>query len=222
MKISFQIIIILLIFFSDSLFGIQNEQIPSDISDQPEFYIICGIRISGNKVTKNKIVLRELTFGLNDTVDAGKLGDHFVRSGENLLKTSLFNYVYFDSIAEGENLFQIYIQLEERWYTWPEIHFNHADRNLSAWWQSKDFSRMNYGLGLSQYNFRGRKEKIVIKGITGFTTQFALTYDNIYLDQEQKHSLNLAAFYENQNKLVYITRENVPQVFSDDHNIYHP
>lgn len=219
MKVTFHIII-LLIHFSESLFGVHIKQTPPDTSDQPEFYVINGIEISGNHVTKSKIVLRELTFGLNDTIDAGKLREYFARSRENLLKISLFNFVHFDSKAEGKNLLRIFIQLEERWYTWPEIHFNHADRNLSAWWKTKDFSRINYGLGLSQYNFRGRKEKIAVKGITGFTTQLALTYDNVYLDQEQKHSLNLAAFYENQNKLVYITKENVPQVFSDDHKIY--
>jgi outer membrane protein assembly factor BamA len=220
MKITFYIIVILLILLSETLPGAQNEPVKSDTTDHSEFYIVNGIDISGNKVTKNRIILRELTFGLNDTIEGSNLQYHLERSSENLLKTSLFNYVYFDTITEGDYRLKIFIRLEERWFTWPEIHFNHADRNISAWWKSKDFSRINYGLGLSQYNFRGRKEKISVKGIAGFTRQLSLAYDNVYLDQEQKHSLNLAAFYENQNKLVYITKENVPQVFSDDHIVY--
>jgi outer membrane protein assembly factor BamA len=220
MKIIFQIIIIHLIFLSEFLYGNQKELANSDTIGHSAYYIVTGIEISGNKVTKKQIVLRELTFGMNDTIISRDLQYHIERSTDNLLKTSLFNYVYFDTITEGKNLLKIFIQLEERWYTWPEIHFNHADRNISAWWQSKDFSRINYGLGLSQYNFRGRKEKISIRGVTGFTRQFALTYDGIHLDRKQEHSLNLAAFYDNQNQAVYITRENVPRVFSDNHIIY--
>lgn len=219
MKITFHTILIQLILLSESVFGVQDKHITSETSGQPGYYIIAGIEITGNKVTKNKIILRELTFSMNDTIDAADLQYQIVRSSDNLLKTSLFNYVYFDTITDGE-LLEIFIQLEERWYTWPEIHINHADRNFSAWWQSKDFSRINYGLGLSQYNFRGRKEKISVKGITGFTTQLSLAYDNIYLDKEQEHILSLEAFYENQTKLDYITRENVPQMFSDNHKIY--
>jgi len=221
MKITLYIIIVPLILLSKFFPVVQNEPMNSDTTDHIKFYIVASLEISGNKVTKNNIVFRELTFGLNDTIEERNLQYHLERSSENLLKTSLFNYVYFDTITEGDNLLIIFIQLEERWYTWPEIHFNHADRNISAWWQSKDFSRINYGLGLSQYNFRGRKEKISVKVITGFTKQFSLAYDNLYLDQKQKHSLNLAAFYENQTKLVYITKENVPQVFSDNHYVYH-
>jgi outer membrane protein assembly factor BamA len=220
MRITFRIIVIPLIFISELLSGGQKEFFHIDSAGTSGYFIVKSIEISGNKVTREKIVLRELTFSLNDTLDAGNLQYLLTRSRDNLLKTSLFNYVYFDTVTNGDKLLQVFIKLEERWYTWPEFYFNHADRNLSAWWQSRDFSRINYGLGLSQYNFRGRKEKISVRGITGFTTQFALIYDNVYLDRQQRHSMNIAAFYENQNKLVYITHDNVPQVFSDDHVIY--
>ncbi len=220
MKLTFRITVIPLIFISELLFADQKELFNNDSADYPGYYIVKRIEISGNKVTREKIVLRELTFSLNDTLDAGNLHYHLTRSNDNLLKTSLFNYVYFDTVTDGNIQLQIFIKLEERWYTWPEAYFNHADRNFSAWWQSKDFKRINYGLGLSQYNFRGRKEKISVRGITGFTTQFALIYDNVYFDRKQRHSMNVAAFYENQNKLVYITHDNVPQVFSGDHIIY--
>ncbi|MBN2213330.1 MAG: hypothetical protein JW723_03720 [Bacteroidales bacterium] len=220
MKIPFQIIIILLLIFPGLLSGSQQGFFYRDTIGNNEYYIVSRIEISGNKVTKDKIVLRELTFDLYDSINRRDIQTHITHSSENLLKTSLFNYVYFDTIAQRDSSLHMIIRVEERWYTWPEIHFNHADRNLSAWLQSGDFSRINYGLGLSRYNFRGRKEKISVRAITGFTTHFALAYDNVYLDRHQKHAMNLAAFYENQNKLEYITRENVPQIFRDDHVIY--
>ncbi len=212
--------IIPLILLSECLSAGPGEFVYPDSTFRSEFYIVTGINISGNKVTKDKIVLRELTFQLHDTIRRRDLQFHSERSIENLLKTSLFNYVYFDTITEDDNLLKVFIQIEERWYTWPEIHFNHAERNFSAWWQSRDFTRINYGLGLSQYNFRGRKEKISVRVISGFTTQFAMVYDNIILDQKQRHILNISGFCENQNRLAYITRENVPGMLNDDHIIY--
>ena len=144
----------------------------------------------------------------------------FERSRDNLLKTALFNYVYFDTLTEANNLLGIEIRVEERWYTWPEIQFNQADRNFSAWFQSRDFSRIVYGLGVSQYNFRGRREKISARFTTGFLNQYVISYENIHLDRQQKHSLNFAAFYFTQHKLEYITENNRPKLFESDDIIY--
>jgi len=57
-------------------------------------------------------------------------------------------------------------------------------------------------------------------GITGFTTQYAFTYENIYIDREKKHSMNIGAYYETQNKLEYITENNKPILFEYDEIIY--
>lgn len=220
MKILCPVNILLFILFVNVARAANNKFLLSDSSVNTEKFTIKNIDIIGNRVTKSKVVSRELTFKINDTVALDDLELLFERSRENLLKTSLFNYIYFDTLKEETNLLKITITLEERWFTWPEIHFNHADRNLSAWWQSGDFSRINYGLGLSHYNFRGHREKISIKGITGFTTQYAFTYENIYLDRHQRHSLSVGVYYDKQNKLEYITENNRPKLFKADKIIY--
>ena len=221
MKFTAVIFTVSFIFISEFLSGRQVLQTTVGLNGDSGKYIIGDIDLSGNRVTKRIIVIRELTFKEGDTVSVDELDLLFEKSRENLLKTSLFNFVYIDAVPGRNNLLDIDIKLEERWYTWPEIHFNHADRNFSAWWKSKDFSRINYGLGLSQYNFRGRKEKISFRFITGFIKQFAFSYDNIILDQHQKHILNLEAFYETRNRLEYITSENLPQLLDNREIIFH-
>jgi len=168
MKVFYPVNILFFIFFADSIYATGNNYFQADSAAIQEKFVIKNITITGNRVTKSTIVSRELTFKINDTVTADNLGLLFERSRENLLKTSLFNYVYFDTLSEESNLLKITVSLEERWYTWPEFHFNHADRNLSTWWQSRDFSRINYGLGISHYNFRGRREKNISHGHNRF------------------------------------------------------
>jgi outer membrane protein assembly factor BamA len=56
-------------------------------------YFIGNITLIGNKVTKDRILYRELTFQAGDTVDTVAIGKNFKRSEENLYNTSLFNSV---------------------------------------------------------------------------------------------------------------------------------
>ncbi|MCK4992859.1 MAG: hypothetical protein KAS29_20320, partial [Bacteroidales bacterium] len=59
--------------------------------------VIEDILIQGNKITKDPIILRELVFGIGDTVLKMELLPAFQRSKENLLNLTLFNFVYFDA-----------------------------------------------------------------------------------------------------------------------------
>ena len=193
---------------------------PADSVSGSKKIVIGNISLAGNRVTRSKIILRELTFSENDCLSIGQLNEKFELSRENLLKTSLFNYVYIDTVTDSDNRLGVNVRLEERWYTWPEIYLNHADRNFTSWWQTKDFGRLYYGLGVTRYNFRGRQEKISARMITGFTSLLSFAYHNIYLDEQRRHSIDLEAFFENQNRLDYSTENNEIQQFKSDNRIY--
>src|SRR4051812_42840814 len=77
-----------LIFISANLFS-QTDSIPSDTSN----YIIRSISFTGNKQTKDFIMLRELVFHTGDTVSGAEFKRQSQRSQENLLNTALFNFV---------------------------------------------------------------------------------------------------------------------------------
>lgn len=166
------------------------------------------IYISGNYKTKDVIILRELEFSDGDSVMDYELPEKLTLSKSNLLKTSLFNFVTIDTVLTYTDELDIYIQVVERWYLWPELTINHADRNFSAWINSGDFSKLYYGIGLVKYNFRGRREKVYISLSDGYYRQFLAGYENICLDTRRKHFLNLNLLFGEFNRLPYKSEEN--------------
>ena len=125
-------------------------------------FVVRDIMIAGNRTTKDFVVRRELLFTEGDTLKADDVAAVLLRSKENLLNTSLFNYVTINLIDLNEHEKQVLVMLEERWYWWPYIIFEQADRNLSAFFNDGDWSRINYGLMLINNNFRGRAETLKV------------------------------------------------------------
>jgi hypothetical protein len=121
-------------------------------------FIVKDILIKGNKITHDHIILRELSFKKNDTIHSSKEKEIFRKSKENVLNTSLFNFVTIDTINANNGVSDILITVVERWYFWPLPFFEISERNFNTWWDNKDFSKAAYGLFLSHENFRGRKE----------------------------------------------------------------
>ena len=76
--------------------------------------VVEGFEILGNKVTKDPIILRELLFGIGDTILKMDLITAFHRSRENLLNTSLFNFVNLDAIHLPGNRIIVEITVTER------------------------------------------------------------------------------------------------------------
>ena len=56
-------------------------------------HIVAGIVVEGNKRTKERIILRELTFHEGDTLTTDVLYERVERSRQNLMNTALFNTV---------------------------------------------------------------------------------------------------------------------------------
>ena len=162
----------LLIFFGPSAAGqiinsevVKNDSIliHSDIKDGSVQFITDSIILTGNKHTKDNIILRELTFSQNDTIPAFNLVDVIRKSRENLLNTSLFNFVTVeDSIISQGIISHIIIKINfvERWYFWPFPIFEISGRNFNSWWEEKDFSKVNYGVFFIKENCRGRMESL--------------------------------------------------------------
>jgi outer membrane protein assembly factor BamA len=180
-------------------------------------FIVSGISISGNKITKEKIILKELTFTTGDILSPKKLTESCQRSRENLLNTALFNFVNISHVeSEGAGT-KVYISVIERWYIWPAPIFEHAERNLGAFIHNPDWNRINYGGQIFWYNFRGRREQLKLKARFGYKEQLEFLYEKPNFGKNQKHGINFTlnqtrqhevnVFSEN-NKPVYIRNEN--------------
>lgn len=169
---------------------------------------IHAIQIVGNKITKEHIILRELTFKKNDTLNNEAFIEALEQSKKNLLNTSLFNFVKIDwAIIDPEQVF-IVIQVEERWYTFPLPIFEIDDNNFNTWWRDKDYSRINYGGLLIRNNFRGRKEKLSLIAQFGFTERLRLKYEIPYINKSQKSGIGFNFSYNRLDEIVYNTENN--------------
>ncbi len=169
------------------------------------------IIIVGNKVTKERILLRELTLKQGDTVSTQYLPAILLRDRNKIYNLRLFNTVVVSALDVGLNQFDILIEISERWYTDPSPIFELSDRNLNEWWTNynHDFSRVNYGIRLKQKNFRGRNETLQFTAQFGFTRRFSLSYRIPNLDRQQKHGLGFNLNYSEPRNLSYQTKDHI-------------
>lgn len=171
-----------------------------------------NIILSGNKITRPQIILRELTFAVNDTLKAGKLNDEIGQSRKNLLNTSLFNFVTIDTTRIDSCSIAINIDVVERWYIWPMPFFQLTERNFNVWWETKDFSKADYGLFLTWDNFRGRKESLRLLIKMGFDETYGLAYKVPYINRNKTLGFGLTALFIGNHEVPYST-ENNKQVY---------
>lgn len=123
------------------------------------------ITVEGDKITHKPIIYREIEFAEGDVLTEQELDEKIVKSRQNLLNRSLFNFVTISTDYE-QDVCNILVSVVERWYIWPIPIVEYADRNFNVWWETKDFNRLNYGVDLRVENFRGRMENlnIIVKG----------------------------------------------------------
>ena len=149
------------------------------------------IEISGNKLTRNSIILRELLLKEGSVVHQEEL-DYVVSKAQqrlfnlHLFHTATIKPVFIDSIA-----IDLKVEVQERWYTFPVPRFQLSDRNFNEWWQTynHDWNRINYGVKLYQYNLWGRNHTLLLKAQFGFTKNFQLLYRIPYINKQQKQGL---------------------------------
>jgi outer membrane protein assembly factor BamA len=179
---------------------------------------INSITIIGNKKTKRDIILRELTFQEGDSVFQSGLAAEVQRSKENLLNTSLFNFV---EVFYKQDVQEILVIVSERWYIWPLPIFELVDRNFNEWVKKKDFSRVNYGLYLSIYNFRGRNETLSLSFRGGYTQKYALQYTIPYIDRSKKTGISFQVSYSQNHEMAYDTYHDTLRYYKDESENVH-
>jgi len=175
-----------------------------------QYVIVNIILIQGNKKTKPFIIERELTFKRGDTLWLPYISKVFENSSNNLLKTSLFNFVSMDTINTNQEKTDIIIQLTERWYLWPIPVFEQASRNVNTWIYEKDYKKVNYGFFIAQANFRGRDELLRAIIRLGFREQYGFAYTIPHLFRSPNWGIEIKALYYRQKQVAYKTENNKP------------
>ena len=169
---------------------------------------VSGILVDGNKQTKDRIILRELTFQEGDTLTADNLYDRLKRSRENILNLGLFNTATILPTFLGPHEIFITITVNERWFWWPAPILHFADPNFNTWWLTKDFSRLNIGAYLYRYNMRGRNETLFAKVQLGYSKEFGLNYRVPFVDKRQRWGFEVGGAYGEQDEVTIGTTGN--------------
>ena len=183
--------------------------------DNDTLIVVGNISFVGNKLTKDNIIRRELEFHQGDTLSKTAFQQKIKKSRENLINRSLFNFVTF-AITDSGNKKNITISFIERWYIWPIPILSFADRNINAWWQTKDFSRIDYGIDLRVDNFRGRMELFHIILQNGFDKAVGARWEIPYINKKQTFGISFSAGLVFSKEADYNTIENKPVFYGPD------
>ena len=95
---------------------------------------VVGVTLSGNKVTRDRIILRELLVQEGDSLGTAAFYERLERSRQNLMNTGLFNTVDLLPLFLDMRTVIVEVVVNERWYLWPAIVFDLADPNFNTWW----------------------------------------------------------------------------------------
>lgn len=186
---------------------VSSIMIPIPPDSVGRFIQINRIFIVGNKITHDRIILRELTLRHGDIIYNLDLPAIIENDKKKLINTRLFNTVEIRPLELQPGFVDLLIDLNERWYTFPSPIFELSDRNFNEWWQTydHDFRRVNYGLRLYQFNMRGRNETLRLTAQFGFQRKFELSYRFPFIDKGQKHGLIIDGDFTETKNLAYRT-----------------
>ena len=169
--------------------------------------VVNDILMTGNKITRDNIILREITFSPGDTIFKMQLLPALQRSKDNLLNLSLFNFVFLHVVHLGNNHINVTVEVTERWYIWPIPILEYADRNFNEFINNWDWEKINYGAWLKWNNFRGRNELLTAKIRLGYIKEYALAYSKPNIGKKQAHRIS-AGFNANQQDEVFVSTVN--------------
>ena len=190
-------------------------------ADSSEVLTIRNIEIVGNFKTKARIITRELSFQKDSTYQRYQLDSMFVWDRNRIYNTNLFNEVSIDLMDVTDGNADVLITVDERWYLYPFPIFRLVDRNFNDWWvnRDRDLSRVNYGLKVTQFNFRGKNEILRLWLQTGFETVLNLYYDIPYIDKAQKNGLSFSSSYFEAKNVPVVTVENIRRFTSSQEHV---
>jgi outer membrane protein assembly factor BamA len=172
--------------------------------------IIRNIFISGNKKTKEYIILREVPFQKGHSIPANELIARVERGRENIYNSRLFIEVipHIKNWVNGE--VDIYYTVRERWYFFPLPYFRLVDRNLNQWLdeQKASLKRVNYGLKFTWYNVSGRNDKLRLNLVTGYTRLYSIEYNQPFADKKLKHGFGFGFSFSQNRQISHQTEYN--------------
>ena len=102
---------------------------------------------------------------------------------------------------------KILISVKERWYIFPIPKFQLVDRSFNEWIDKHNGSldRVNYGINFLHNNLTGRKDKLRVTLITGYTQNISGSYTPSYFNRKLTSGYSIGAGYARMREIPYMT-----------------
>ncbi len=192
---------------------------------------ITGAGITGNKLTRERIILRELDFSIGDSLatfrkgrrldfsdrnfypgDSSELALRMNYSRENLVNTKLFLTVDLSLKKISGNRYHLLIDVTERHYWWlfPVAKLNAP--NFNEWLRDIQWSDLSMGLFFSHNNLFGLSHQTSVIAYFGKSWAVALGYKIPWIGRGQKVGLTMTAGYSNLYTVEYASVDNKRQM----------
>lgn len=180
---------------------------------------IIDIQLSGHKVTKDYIVLREVSFTKGTVLPVKDLLKTIEKARLDIINTQLFLEVLPGLRIINEQEVEVFFVLKERWYIFPIPYFKVVDRNLNQWIveQNASLERVNYGLKFNWENVSGRRDKLSFRYINGYSRQYLLSYEQPFADKKLEKGFLFSINYTSNRQASFATDSN-KQVFYPANN----
>ncbi len=177
----------------------------SPVTDSTELYTIKDIIIEGNKKTKDRIIMRELSFSRDEQYPLNELVARFNKAKKQLLNTALFLDVVVALHGMVGNEASVLISVRERWYLYPMPFVDVVDRSMQEWIKSydMDLERVNYGVRITHKNLTGKNDRFYMNLTNGYSKQVTGRYDGIFLDKKLQWSANVMVSYGQRREVTY-------------------
>lgn len=135
-----------------------------------------NIIITGNKKTKEYIILREMELKPGDSIIIAKLEKVLEKDRQHIYNTTLFVEVIVEPVIINAYDVDINVTVKERWYIFPLPEVKFVDGNFNKWLAhyKGDLRRVNYGVKFLHNNLTGRKDQLSIRWLHGYTKTFSL------------------------------------------------
>jgi outer membrane protein assembly factor BamA len=174
-----------------------------------DFVVVKNVVISGNKKTKEKIILRELAIHAGDTLFKNQVDSLLEVDRQKLANRNLFNEVKLSLRPKTTSEADLIVEVTERWFYFPGLDVSWADRNFNEWWYTynHDIKRLKYGIYTGIDNLTGNADNLNVALVFGFLRQYGIKYTRPYINAAQKTGLEFRANYSTFNNIQYQTVE---------------
>ncbi len=169
------------------------------------------IILDGNRLTRDRIIHRELLFQPGDSLPAQKFGRRLEAGRLNLMNTALFNFVETEVDHSGFPDLVVTYSFVERWNIWPVPVFELDEPNLNQWLEDPSFSKFNYGIRAVATNLTGRNERFQLQAKMGNVQSFNLLLYTPYINRDQTIGLGFRYGMNRTRERAYSTVNNERQ-----------